>query len=58
MRGGFADVNPNGLTILADQAIPLEDLDAAALAQEVKNAEEDVADAGEDQNKRRIAEAS
>jgi F-type H+-transporting ATPase subunit epsilon len=57
VRGGFADVNPNGLTILADQVIPLEDLDAAALAQEMKNAEEDLADAGEDQNKRRIAEA-
>lgn len=57
VRGGFADVNPNGLTILADQVIPLEDLDAAALAQEVKNAEEDLADAGDDQAKRRIAEA-
>jgi F-type H+-transporting ATPase subunit epsilon len=56
VRGGFADVNPNGLTILADQVIPLEDLDAAMLAQEVKNAEEDLADAGEDQLKRRIAE--
>ena len=57
VRGGFADVNPNGLTILADQVIPLEDLDAAALAREVTNAEEDFADAGDDQTKRRIAEA-
>jgi len=57
VRGGFADVNPNGLTILADQVIPLEDLDAAALAEEVKNAEEDLADAGDDQTRRRIAEA-
>ena len=57
VRGGFADVNPNGLTILADQVIPLEDLDAEALAQEVKNAEEDLAEAGDDQNKRRMAEA-
>jgi F-type H+-transporting ATPase subunit epsilon len=57
VRGGFADVNPSGLTILADQVIPLEDLDAAALAQEVQNAEEDLADAGEDQLKRRLAEA-
>ena len=57
VRGGFADVNPNGLTILADQVIPLEDLDAAALAQEVRNAEEDLADAGDDKNRLRIAEA-
>jgi F-type H+-transporting ATPase subunit epsilon len=47
VRGGFADTNPDGLTILAEQAIPLEELDAAMLAQEVKNAEEDLADAAE-----------
>jgi F-type H+-transporting ATPase subunit epsilon len=56
VRGGFADVTPAGLTILADQAIPLEELDAAQLAQEIRNAEEDLADAGEDHLKRRNAE--
>ena len=45
VRGGFADVNVHGLTILAEQAIPLAEVDAEMLAQEVKNAEEDVADA-------------
>jgi len=45
VRGGFADVSTEGLTILAEQAIPLEEVDAAMLAEEVKNAEEDVADA-------------
>jgi F-type H+-transporting ATPase subunit epsilon len=45
VRGGFADVNVDGLTILAEQAIPLAEVDANMLAQEVKNAEEDVADA-------------
>ena len=33
VRGGFAEVNPQGLTLLAETAIPLADLDAAALAQ-------------------------
>src|SRR6185295_4530558 len=33
VRGGFADVNPAGLTILADQVIPLDELDAGRLAQ-------------------------
>lgn len=47
VRGGFADVNAEGLTILAEQAIPLAEVDAEVLAQEVKNAEEDVADAKE-----------
>jgi len=45
VRGGFADVNVHGLTILAEQAIPLAEVDADMLAQEVRNAEEDVADA-------------
>ena len=45
VRGGFADVNPAGLTILAEQAIPLDEVDPAMLAQAVQNAEEDVADA-------------
>ena len=45
VRGGFADTNPDGLTILAEQAIPLDELDPATLAAEIKNAEEDVADA-------------
>lgn len=45
VRGGFADVSSNGLTILAEQAIPLAEVDPAMLAQDVKDAEEDVADA-------------
>ena len=45
VRGGFVDVSPAGLTILAEQAIPLAEVDEAMLAQAVKDAEEDVADA-------------
>jgi F-type H+-transporting ATPase subunit epsilon len=45
VRGGFADVNIAGLTILAEQAIPLAEVDPAMLAQDVRDAEEDVADA-------------
>jgi F-type H+-transporting ATPase subunit epsilon len=45
VRGGFADVNPEGLTVLAEQAIPLADVDPEMLAQNVRDAEEDVADA-------------
>jgi F-type H+-transporting ATPase subunit epsilon len=56
VRGGFADVRPTGLTLLADQAIPLEDLDAAALDQEIRNAEEDLTDAGKNQLRRTTAE--
>jgi F-type H+-transporting ATPase subunit epsilon len=56
VRGGLADVNPAGLTLLAEQAIYLDELDAAAFAQQIRNLEEDLADAGEDQARRLAAE--
>lgn len=48
VRGGFAEVTPKGLTILAEHAIPLSELDEAALDQEIANAQEDVNDAKSD----------
>ena len=45
VRGGFADVSPTGLTILAEEAIPVAEVNAQALAQDIKDAEEDLADA-------------
>ena len=48
IRGGFAEIGPSGLTILAETAIDLVELDAGRFAQAVKDAEEDVADATED----------
>ncbi len=57
VRGGFAEVNPDGLTVLAEEAIHMSDLDQDALAQQVKNAEEDVADATDDEKRARAQEA-
>ncbi|VAX07548.1 ATP synthase epsilon chain [hydrothermal vent metagenome] len=48
VRGGFAEVNPEGLTVLAEEAMLLSDVDRAALEAELKNANEDVADAKDD----------
>jgi F-type H+-transporting ATPase subunit epsilon len=48
VRGGFAEVTPQGLTILAEEAIHMDDFDGAAVDQQIKNAEEDVADAKTD----------
>lgn len=56
VRGGFAEVNPDGLTVLAEEAVHMSDLDAAALAQQIKNAEEDVADAKDDDRRARAQE--
>ncbi len=44
VNGGFAEVNPEGLTVLADMAVPRADFDTAVLAGEIKDTEEDVAD--------------
>jgi F-type H+-transporting ATPase subunit epsilon len=46
--GGFAEVSPDGLTVLADRAVPVDEVDPAVLAGEIKDAEEDVADARND----------
>jgi F-type H+-transporting ATPase subunit epsilon len=46
--GGFAEVSPAGLTVLADRAEPREGFDMALLADEIKDTEEDVADAKAD----------
>ena len=46
--GGFAEVGPEGLTVLADRAMPVDEVDPAMLAGEIKDTEEDVADAKDD----------
>lgn len=56
VRGGFAEVNPQGLTVLAEVAVPVGELNAERLAQEVKNAQEDVSDAQDDETRRRAQE--
>jgi F-type H+-transporting ATPase subunit epsilon len=48
VNGGFAEVGPAGLTVLADMAVPLEEFDRDVLAGVIKDTEEDVADATDD----------
>ena len=56
VRGGFAEVNAKGLTVLAETAIASGDLDAGALAAQIKSAEDEVAAAKDDESKRRANE--
>jgi F-type H+-transporting ATPase subunit epsilon len=51
VRGGFADVSAAGLILLAETAIPVDVLSAEHLSGEIKDAEEDLADAPEDQKR-------
>lgn len=49
--GGFADVTPDGLTILAEEAMDVAEIDGAKVAADLKNAEEDFRDAKDDQKR-------
>ncbi len=42
MLGGFAEVNPTKLTILAEDAVPMAEIDMAALDRRIADAEEDI----------------
>ncbi len=53
--GGFAEVSETGLTILAEAAVPVAELDPEAIARELANAREDVRDAKTDAD-RAVAE--
>ncbi len=48
VRGGFVDVSGKGLTILAELAIPLAELDAAQIDAQLRAAEADLEDAKSD----------
>ncbi len=48
VNGGFADVTPDGLTVLAEDAIDLSEVDAHKLEQDLKDAAEDVRDASDE----------
>jgi F-type H+-transporting ATPase subunit epsilon len=56
VRGGFADVTPAGLTILAEEAIRLADVDAGALDTEIAKLRSDAADPGDETRRKRASE--
>jgi F-type H+-transporting ATPase subunit epsilon len=47
VRDGFAEVNPKGLTVLAEIAVPLEEVSASDMANEIEDAEKALAEAKE-----------
>jgi F-type H+-transporting ATPase subunit epsilon len=52
VKKGVAEADPERLTILAQIAVAVESLDAAAIASELKSAEAELAEAKDDQSKR------
>ena len=51
VKGGFADVSPDGLTILAERSVPLTEFDHADLAAQIKAAEAELAAAATPEEK-------
>lgn len=51
--GGFADILPEGCTLLAESAVDVKDIDRDDLASRIQNAREDIADAKDDATRSR-----
>ncbi len=56
IRGGFAEINPGKITVLADEAIPMSELDLAILDQRISDAQEDELAAETDVARQRAAQ--
>ncbi len=56
VRGGFADVTPAGLTILAEEAVRLSDVNAADIDAQIVRVRADANDAGDETRRKRAAE--
>jgi len=55
IHGGFAEVTPQGLTILAEEAVDIAEVNPERLAADIQSARDAIADAG-DEAARRLAE--
>jgi F-type H+-transporting ATPase subunit epsilon len=52
VKSGFAEVDPGRLTVLAEKAYDVDEMSSAAIAEELKAAEADLATAKDDNAKR------
>ena len=55
VRGGFAEVNGDKVTVLAEEATALAELNLEELDQNIKNTEEDLAAAKSDEDRERAS---
>jgi F-type H+-transporting ATPase subunit epsilon len=53
--GGFAEMGPGGLTVLAERAGSREDFDLDSLARDIKDVEEDLADCTDDAQRDKLS---
>jgi F-type H+-transporting ATPase subunit epsilon len=56
IRGGFAEINASKITVLADEAIPMTEMDLAVLDQRINDAQEDELSAATDSTRQKAAQ--
>ena len=56
VRGGFAEIDPTKIVVLAEEAISLDNFDVEALESRIKNTEEDLSAAKTEAERARVAE--
>jgi F-type H+-transporting ATPase subunit epsilon len=56
VRGGFAEVGPNGLTVLAQEVVPVDEIQPEVIRQAIQDTEEDIADAKDDRTRDKATE--
>lgn len=54
--GGFADILPEACTLLAEEAVAVDEIDRDDLAQKIQDAKEDVSDAKDDDARNKASE--
>lgn len=57
VEGGFAEVTPEGCTILAEHALPISDINREAAQQMAQDAREDIAEAKNDEERNEATQA-
>tara|TARA_A100001037_G_scaffold251236_2_gene234624 strand:+ start:1125 stop:1547 length:423 start_codon:yes stop_codon:yes gene_type:complete len=56
VAGGFAEVTAERCTVLAEEAVALDEIDRAAVEKDLQDATEDVQDAGDNASEKALAE--
>ena len=56
IRGGFAEIGPTKITVLAEEALPMTEMDLAVLDQRIKDAQEDEVAAKTDADRQKAAQ--
>ena len=57
VAGGFAELTPERLTVLAERALPVAEIDRSAVEQRIKDLRDDLAAARSDGEKKTVQEA-